>query len=136
MGAKRLKAVVLAGARPVAVHDRQRIRQLSRRFADDTLAYQPDFLSGSMIAFMGKLMRAMPTQLETDGLLYKFMLREWGTVSMNQAAIEMGDAPIRNWSGSHEDFGSEQSAPIDPDEITRTPRPSTSAIPARWAAGG
>ena len=36
---------------------------------------------------------------------------------MNQMAIEMGDAPIKNWKGSNEDFGPEMSAAISPDAI-------------------
>jgi len=72
-----------------------------------------------MIAHMGAAMRMLPAQLQTDGILYKIMLKKWGTISMNQMAIEIGDAPIKNWLGSNRDFGPDKSGPINPDEFTK-----------------
>jgi aldehyde:ferredoxin oxidoreductase len=43
------------------------------------------------------------------------MLKRWGTSSLNQILIELGDSPIKNWKGSNEDFGSEKSARLNPD---------------------
>ena len=118
MGAKRLKAVALAGSRRVQVHDRETVRTLSRQVSA-VVRDQPPFVSGKVAAYMGRLMRALPAQMETDGLLYQMILRKWGTVGMNQMSIEMGDSPIKNWKGTNEDFGPEKSAPIDPDVFTR-----------------
>jgi len=53
-----------------------------------------------MTSYVGALMRVMPTVLAQDGMLYKILLRKWGTVSLNQMSIEMGDSPIKNWKGS------------------------------------
>jgi len=117
MGAKRLKAVVLAGARRAVPNDREAVKALSRR-CNRHVQWQPKFLSGTMTAYMGALARWMPLQVETDGMLYKVMLRKWGTVAMNQMAIEMGDAPVKNWQGSNQDFGPEKSKLVDPDRIT------------------
>jgi aldehyde:ferredoxin oxidoreductase len=52
-------------------------------------------------------------------MLYKIMLKKWGTVNQNQMAIETGDAPVMNWKGSNRDFGLDQSKLIDPDEFTK-----------------
>ncbi len=118
MGSKRLKAVALAGARRVDPCQRKAVKALSRR-CNEHVQWQPKLFSGTMTAYMGALARWMPVQLETDGLLYKVMLRKWGTVAMDQMAIEMGDAPVKNWLGSNRDFPPEKSKLVDPDRITR-----------------
>ncbi len=118
MGAKRLKAVVLTGSRRVQVHDRKTVLELSREVSA-IVQRQPPFVSGKVAAYMGRLIRAIPAQMETDGLLYKMILSKWGTVGMNQMSVEMGDSPVRNWKGTHADFGLEKSAAIAPDVFTR-----------------
>ena len=114
MGAKRLKAVVLGGALRVTVRDRKAVRKLTLA-CNEAVSFQPPFIPGEMTPHLGALLRVLPAQVATDGLLYKIMLRKWGTVSMNQMSIEMGDAPIKNWKGSNEDFGPERSASLNPD---------------------
>ncbi len=118
MGSKKLKAVVLAGSRRVKAARPGIMKQLSSKCNQDT-RWQPPFVSSDMMARLGSLMRALPAQPMTDGLLYKIMLRKWGTVSMNQASIEMGDAPVRNWDGCNLDFPAELSGAIGADAITR-----------------
>jgi len=55
-----------------------------------------------------------------DGLLYKSLLMKWGTVSMNQASVEMGDTPVKNWAGNSTDYPLSSSRWIDPDLFRRT----------------
>ncbi len=117
MGSKKLKAVVLAGSHRVKAANPKLMKQLSTKCHQET-RWQPPFLTSGMMARLGSLMRVMPAQAMTDGLLYKIMLRKWGTVSMNQASIEMGDAPIKNWDGCNLDFPVELSEPIGADAIT------------------
>jgi aldehyde:ferredoxin oxidoreductase len=64
-------------------------------------------------------MRVLPFQWAQDGMLYKWMLRQWGTISMNQVSVEMGDAPIKNWQGSSADYPFKKSDNSNPDRITR-----------------
>lgn len=118
MGVKNLKAVVLCGAHRVHAFDRKRMKTLSMK-CNQHVAFQPPFLNGTMTAYLGALMRILPTQMELDGMLYKIMLSKWGTVNQNQMAIEMGDAPVKNWKGSNRDFGLNQSKLINPDEFTK-----------------
>jgi aldehyde:ferredoxin oxidoreductase len=118
MGAKKLKALVLCGAHRITSHDPAAIKKLSRKLYE-TVRFQPPFLSGTMTAYMGSLMRVLPAQMEIDGLLYKIMLRKWGTVNQNQMAIEMGDAPVKNWKGSHRDFDHSRSEATNPDRFTQ-----------------
>ena len=116
MGAKRLKAVVLDGKRRINVHNRAEIKRLSQ-MCNKWVQFQPPFLPGSMAAYVGTLMRILPIQMAQDGLLYKILLRKWGTGSMNQISVEMGDAPIKNWKGSSVDWGIGKSLSVNPDAI-------------------
>jgi len=118
MGSKRLKAVALGGAKRIRVHDRKAVKELSKT-CNESVKFQPPFLSGGMTANVGALMRFSPVQMKTDGMLYKVMLDKWGTVSMNQMSIEMGDAPVKNWKGSSTDFGKDRSEPINPERMTQ-----------------
>lgn len=117
MGAKGLKAIALCGSQRVRAADPTTMKALSLA-CNDHVSFQPPFLNGTMTAYVGALMRLSPAQMEMDGMLYKIMLRKWGTVNQNQMAIEMGDAPIMNWKGSNRDFGLDQSKLIDPDAFT------------------
>ncbi len=117
MGSKRLKGVVLNGKRRIGAHDRAAMKRLSRG-CNRWVQFQPPLFTGPMSPYVGAMMRVLPTQMAMDGLLYKFFLRKWGTVSMNQASIEMGDSPIKNWKGSNVDFGPGRSRSVNPDAIT------------------
>jgi aldehyde:ferredoxin oxidoreductase len=81
------------------------------------------YLSGmGLAAYLGVFTRMLPTQMAMDGMIEKILLRKWGTSSLNQASIEMGDAPIKNWKGTHLDFGLKKSLPTNPGIIKRVER--------------
>jgi aldehyde:ferredoxin oxidoreductase len=117
MGSKKLKAVVLSGCKRIPVANRDEMKKLSRT-CNKWVQMQPPFVPGSMTGFIGAFMRILPTQMAQDGMLYKVLLRKWGTVSMNQVSAEMGDSPIKNWSGSEKDFGMSKSKYVNPDVFT------------------
>jgi aldehyde:ferredoxin oxidoreductase len=117
MGSKRLKAVVLWGRRRVQARRPAEMKQLSRA-CNAAVRDQSEMITGIMSARIGTLMRILPTQVAMDGKLYIAMLDKWGTASMNQISIEMGDSPIKNWKGSNEDFGPQRSDAINPDIFT------------------
>jgi aldehyde:ferredoxin oxidoreductase len=114
MGSKRLKAVVLNGAKRIPVHDRDAVHKLSGK-CGQWVRMQSPLIPGGMMAYLGAFMRFLPVQMALDGMLYKMFLRKWGTGSMNQMSIEMGDAPVKNWLGSHIDFTAKRSAATNPD---------------------
>ena len=116
MGAKRLKAVVLDGKKRIDVHNRAEVKRLSQ-FCNKWVQFQIPFLPGPMAAYVGTLMRVLPVQMAMDGLLYKTLLKKWGTGSMNQMSVEMGDSPVKNWKGSNRDWGIKQSNSVNPDAI-------------------
>jgi aldehyde:ferredoxin oxidoreductase len=116
MGAKKLKAVALSGSHSVPVADPAEMKRLSDRFIKYT-SFQPPFLTGVGVRLLGTVMRKIPLAMRQDGFFYKVMLQKWGTVAMNQYAIEVGDSPVRNWGGSNDDFKPGMHASINPDRI-------------------
>ncbi len=121
MGSKRLKAVVLSGVKRIPVHSPDEMKVLSRK-CNKWVQFQPPFVSGPATAKVGALLRMMPTQMAQDGMLFKIILKKWGTACMNQMSIEMGDSPIKNWMGSNKDFGVEKSKGTNPDAIIERER--------------
>jgi len=114
MGSKRLKAMVLCGKARVGCADPEKMKELSR-LCNKYVQLQPPLVSGSMMSYVGALMRVLPTQMAMQGMLYKFFLRKWGTISMNQTSVELGDSPIKNWGGSNIDYNSKKSKSTNPD---------------------
>jgi aldehyde:ferredoxin oxidoreductase len=119
MGAKRLKAVVLAGKQKIGQHDPAEMKRLTKRSSEQIKKDIPMPKAGGA-GFLGVVARVLPLQLRQDGNLYKSMLRKWGTCSMNQMSVEMGDAPVKNWAGTHHDFNRKQSRSVNPDAIIAT----------------
>jgi aldehyde:ferredoxin oxidoreductase len=116
MGSKRLKAIVLNGARPIRVHDPAKIKTLSQKFTRYA-SFRPPFLNGRGVELLSRGMRAAPLQMRQDGMLYKLFLQKWGTSGLNQFSIETGDAPLKNWGGSSRDWLPRRSRKIDPDRF-------------------
>ena len=116
MGSKRLKAIVLSGKSKVEVADKLRMKELSAHcngFVKRKLPLPP----GGLTPWLGTLMGKLPVQMAQDGLLYVGMLKKWGTVSMNQTSIEMGDSPLKNWKGTASEFDRKRSASVNPDRV-------------------
>jgi aldehyde:ferredoxin oxidoreductase len=118
MGSKNLKAVVLQGSHKVIVHDKEAMQRLSLS-AHRWTTFHVNMPPGKVTRFIGTLMRILPFQWAQDGMLYKWMLRQWGTISMDQVSVEMGDSPIQNWRGSNKQFNLAHSDTSNPDRITR-----------------
>jgi len=118
MGAKQLKAVVLDGNKRIGSHDIAEVKRLTQK-CNENIQFMPPFPPSFVLAYMGAILRAMPAQPSTETMLfntvYKLMLQKWGTASLNQILIEIGDSPIKNWKGSNEDFGKEHSENLNPD---------------------
>jgi aldehyde:ferredoxin oxidoreductase len=116
MGAKKLKALVLHGNKKIEVHDPEEMKRLTTSCMEHVKKDLP-LPPGPLAAYLGTMMGLLPVQMAQDGMLYKVMLKKWGTVSMNQISIEMGDSPIMNWKGSHVEFDRRRSRSVNPDAI-------------------
>jgi len=118
MGSKKLKAVVLKGCMRIGTdndYEIKRISQKCNRWVQFDLPKWPGFLN----AYMGTGIGLLPTQMAIDGFLYKVLNRMWGTSSMNQMSVGMGDSPIKNWKGSNADWGIAKSKTVNSDVFTK-----------------
>lgn len=116
MGSKMLKAVVLSGSRPMGSENPEEMLRLSRvcaRHVTQDIPLPP----GRAMPLLGALLRHLPATMRMDGGLSIPMFRKWGTCGMDQASVEWGDTPVRNWSGSEKDYHRRLSNAIDPDRI-------------------
>lgn len=116
MGSKKLKAVVLAGSRPMGSENPGEMRRLSRPCAY-IAAHGIPLPSGRVMPLLGALLRHLPITMRMDGRLSIPIFRKWGTCGMDQASVEWGDTPVRNWSGSEQDYPVKLSNVIDPDRV-------------------
>jgi len=118
MGAKGLKALVVRGTQKVLVKDGKEMQRLSKQ-AMHWVRFKVPLPSSKIARYLGSLIRILPFQWAQPGMLYKALLQHWGTISMNQISVEMGDAPVQNWRGSSTDFRFSRSNSTDPDRITQ-----------------
>ena len=103
MGSKHLKAMVLAGSRPIYPHNWLKMRQLSERSRRKIL--MPfSFPPARIFLVLGTLIRKLPFGFTQSGLLLDGILAKWGTVGLTPSGVEMGDTPFKNWAGSRDDF--------------------------------
>jgi aldehyde:ferredoxin oxidoreductase len=118
MGSKKLKAVVLDGTQPIRSADPERLFELSRKAFRRANLHIP-LPGGGVLRCLGRIIRWLPMWIAQDGLVYRQILRKWGTIGMNQVSVEIGDAPVRNWGGSNEDYPFSRSDNVNPDRITQ-----------------
>ena len=118
MGSKKLKAVVLKGCRRIPTGNPLEIKGISQkcnRWVRFDLPKWPGFLN----AYLGTAVGLLPTQMAIDGFLYKVLNRIWGTGSMNQMSVGMGDSPIKNWKGTNVDWPFSKSKSVNSDVFTK-----------------
>lgn len=116
MGSKRLKAVVLAGSRPISCADPSAMKKLSKRSAKYYQAAIPMPGSG-FLPYLGRFVNKFPLGLRLDGLIEVLIFKKWGTAGTYQMGVEWGDSPIKNWAGSDKDYPIHVSKGVDPDIV-------------------
>ena len=102
MGSKKLKAVVLAGARPLPCADREKVQALSRELGRKLLKMTLPNGLGVFLGPGGRAMGHLP-YMPLDGSMTSLMFRQWGTQANTSLAITSGDGPIKNWAGTPKD---------------------------------
>ena len=99
MGSKRLKAVVLAGTRPMPCADPETVKALSKELGQKLMKMTLPSGLGVFIGAGGAMMGHLPS-MPLDGSMTSYMFREWGTQANTSLAIPSGDGPIKNWAGT------------------------------------
>lgn len=124
MGAKRLKAIAIKGNKSIPVHNREEMLKLNKKFLN---AFQKaEFLAKSptlskIVKFAGKAMRVLPIQMRMDAVMWRNILKRYGTSGITAMSAESGDTPVKNWKGSgYYDFPiSEKSYKISDENVIK-----------------
>ncbi len=120
MGSKKLKAVVLAGSKPVRCDDPGRIREMSKELGRKISKISVPKGMGGALAIGGVGMGAAPMSIPLDGSMTPMLFKHWGTPSNTPMAVMSGDGPLKNWSaGPSEAGGMKTALAFNPDKINR-----------------
>lgn len=118
MGSKKLKAIVLAGSKPIQVDNFEEVKNISKKLGTKLKkANAPAILKGNMIWMAGLALDKASMQLPLDGILLAMLFKKWGTPLNTPMGIYSGDAPIKNWGGSVKDFPGKENKVFNPDYI-------------------
>jgi aldehyde:ferredoxin oxidoreductase len=115
MGAKRLKAIVLGGSQPVHAADPAAMKRLSKQCRQRSAGLP--LPSGKTMYWFGKLAGKLKAMPPMPGKLFAAMFTKWGTSSLNQFSIEIGDTPVKNWKGTAKDYPGKLSKTINADRL-------------------
>lgn len=117
MGSKKLKAVVLAGSKPLPCADREAVnaisRELGRKLKKGSL---PKIVRGGVLGFGGTMLGKLPVTVAMDGMMTVPILKKWGTPMNTTMAVNSGDGPIKNWGGGPKDASGAVRA-FNPDRV-------------------
>jgi aldehyde:ferredoxin oxidoreductase len=119
MGSKRLKAVVAAGKKTVPVADADKIKELSRQFRNRFKKYDSlkSFLSERILGLAGRLTGKGGIFIRQPAVVWRLMLKKFGTPSLTAMSAESGDSPIKNWKGDSTDFPGDRYRKVGAEEI-------------------
>lgn len=120
MGSKRLKAIVLAGAKQIFCQDPKAVRKLSREYADKVRKQNmPGIVKGSLLPAMGKLMLGGKDVSPMDAIMSAMMMKRWGTTVNNTMGVVTGDSPLKNWAGTAADYDRSYYHHLNPDIVLK-----------------
>lgn len=140
MGSKRLKAIVARGTKKPPIFDSTGFKDL-KLLVSKKLKKEPSFLLKPSQTFLATLtpwfrrfrvnysaIAPNPSVIET--------FRRWGTCSGTALAVETGDSPIKNFSGSYKDFPLKRSVKITSDNVIKYQVKNYGCISCPLACGG
>ncbi len=120
MGSKRLKAVVLAGSKPIKCHDPKTVKKYSKEFSKKIKkTNMPQIMTGRMLPLMGKALTIPKNIIPIDGIVSASMMKKWGTGFGNTMGMYNGDDPIKNWAGSVVDYDKSYYNNVNPDKVLK-----------------
>ncbi len=122
MGSKKVKAVVAYGSLKCPVSDRSRVIRLSREFMQrlKNFEWMEPILNDSILGAVGRVTRPGLFYLRQPSVLWRLLLKKFGTCSLTAMSAENGDSPIKNWAGAgYIDFPLSLSRKIGAGRVTR-----------------
>ena len=123
MGAKKLKAVALAGKAKTETADLEQLKALNAKFMTwfkRGMGANKLFSKG-VVNRISTFMRITPVAMAYTGDLIKITFERYGTITTNVLSSENGDSPVQNWKGvGTTDFPlSTHSSKLNPANITQ-----------------
>ena len=119
MGSKKLKALVLAGSKPMPCADKAAVKAMSKELGRKVNKMVVPSGIGLSLGLGGVGMGMMPA-MPLDGSMTSIIFREWGTPSNTPMAIMSGDGPLKNWgAGPSEANGPQMVVEYNPDRINK-----------------
>ena len=121
MGSKRLKALAVRGSQRAPLHDRAELVRLARQYGRvlrPSKSRLPGLLFGMsrMVLPLLRALRFKPSGGPTAAIVQVY--RDYGTCSGVALATEIGDIPVRNWSGvGTDDLPLQRSSLISDDAV-------------------
>lgn len=102
MGSKKLKMLVLKGNQKFSMYNKDEFMSLVKQYNKEGKKKEP----GKVIKFIlkkvpnfAKLMRRFKIKLSGPAGIIRYIYQNYGTSMGNTLSAEMGDSPIKNWSG-------------------------------------
>ncbi|MHA2245564.1 MAG: aldehyde ferredoxin oxidoreductase family protein [Candidatus Hodarchaeales archaeon] len=124
MGSKNLKAVVVRGTKDIPIFDPNGLREL-RTIIHKWISKGLNFLlkpslklSTTFAPWLRRFKIKNYESMSTSSMIIESYKR-WGTAAGTAVLVETGDAPIKNWKGSHKDFPLKKSSKLATDSVTQ-----------------
>jgi len=121
MGAKNLKAVAFQGNRPPPLTHSDQIQKLCDKLNHSLSPHSTRLVGGvapRILPHLGRLLGTRFLKLRAGSLMVDLFHR-YGTTMGLSLFTELGDAPIKNWSGTARDFPLSQSSRISDRQVAR-----------------
>lgn len=102
MGSKNLKSLVLKGNQGLNVYDKTHFMNLVKNYNRMGVKKEPGKLIKSVLnksPNFAKLLRRFRIKFSGPAGMIRYIYRKFGTSTGNTLAAEIGDSPIKNWSG-------------------------------------
>lgn len=112
MGSKKLKMLVLKGKTRLSIKDKSKFINSVKKYNSQMEGKKSGFLTKkivNMIPKVSKTLRRVNMGMDqTPPFLFKKIFHKFGTTSSNTLSVEVGDTPIKNWTGINKDFPSKR----------------------------
>ncbi len=124
MGSKNLKAVVVKGTKTIAPADPKGLNKL-RKMVNKRInkginpLMTPGLKASTVFAPWIRRFRIKNYGSMSPSNMVIESYRRWGTCAGSSICIETGDAPIKNWKGSYNDFPLKKSSKITGDSVVK-----------------
>ncbi|MDD5503537.1 MAG: aldehyde ferredoxin oxidoreductase family protein, partial [Candidatus Thermoplasmatota archaeon] len=123
MGSKKLKAVVVKGSAKFEAHDKEKLSKLTAEYIKPFKAKDPGMLAFFLkrIQSLLPMMRLFGATMDAGPRNGKILVyKRYGTCFATAVSSEMGDSPVKNWSGvGFLDFPISRSGKIGDESVIR-----------------